>query len=127
MAEVIETRKPPASPAETAHELAVLVGHIEAITSGDASADLIVDRMIEAGADERSAAFEGITYAWILAVSPHLHGIVRFEDNPRSSERPTLLVVGEFSWPLPAIFTEVDQEWRLRPSLSRSLSLVTKS
>jgi hypothetical protein len=125
MAEVIETRKPPASPAETAHELAVLVGHIEAITSGDASAEVIVDRMIEAGANEQDAAFEGLTYCWMLAVMPHLHGVVRFEDNPRSSEQPDLLVVGDFSWPLPAIFTEVDQEWRLRPSLS--LSLVTKS
>jgi hypothetical protein len=72
---MIDTKTEPKTSLEAAHELTVLLGHIEALVRECPTPTAMVDRMVEDGADLKELSEQSYTedfvWSWVNSKMPH--------------------------------------------------------
>lgn len=72
----LDTKLTPTTLSQLAIELAAVAEHVERINKDTDKPSVIATRMLADGVDEYTAAFYGLTSAWLQKVFPHLDGLL---------------------------------------------------
>jgi hypothetical protein len=113
----IETKTAPESLGELATALAELATEIDRVIAGledfpfTEQTEELLNRMEQTQVDGGLAAFDGFTYAWMLAKMPELYRILAIEDHSYREYVVLREIGGKVSLLIPRVFKYIDSTW----------------